>query len=282
MPTLKPWLKATQRLLMAASVGALLCLSRAAWAEGAGLFISAHELIFDQQTRSHSVHITNRGNRTGVYALSWIDHTMTEAGTLAIWKSAGHSPWSLQPYIRFSPRRVTLRPGESQRVRITLKKDREKLAEGELFSHLNVLVMNDNLEATQRPGNANSPAGNSSVKARTAISIPVIWRNTPDKPRADISVAAIGHDSVQLRIERIGQASTRGFLHLLHRDKGKAVELIDTQPFIIYSNIKQRLITLNLNSELPQRGQLEVYYSRNLDNTQQLSKQTRIPLQAEP
>jgi len=256
-----------------------LCLSESAAADGAGLLISAHELIFDRDTRSHSLHLNNRGNRTGVYTLKWVDHTMTEEGRLFTWKEPSQSPWSLQPYIRFSPRRVTLRPGESQRIRVALKSNRSEYEGGELFSHLNILTLNNNLEATTLPNR--STEGSSAgieIKTRSGINIPVVWRMMSDQPKAKITVKSTTDSSLTLNIQRIGRASNRGFLHVMHKLQGKSVQLGTVQPLIIYANIEERTTTLKFDAPLPQQGSLEIYYSKNQDNINQLLGQTGLQL----
>jgi len=256
-----------------------LCLSDSTAADGAGLFISANELIFDRNTRSHSLHITNRGNRTGVYTMSWIDHTMTEEGRLLAWKEPSQSPWSLQPYIRFSPRRVTLRPGESQRIRIALKSNRSEFEGGELFSHLRVLTLNNNLEATTSPNkNTAEVSPGIEIKTRSAINIPVVWRKTSAQPKATITLNSRTNMSLTLNIRRIGQVSNRGFLHVMHRFGGVSKALTNTSPFVIYANIENRTTTLNFDAALPQQGSLDIYYSSSKDDLDQLLGQTNLKL----
>jgi len=257
-----------------------LCLSESTAADGAGLLISAHELIFDRDTRSHSLHLNNRGNRTGVYTLSWVDHTMTKEGRLFIWKDPSQSPWSLQPYIRFSPRRVTLRPGESQRIRVALKSNRSEYEGGELFSHLNILTLNSNLEETKPPTKSTQEAATGiEIKTRSAINIPIVWRKTSDKPKAKITIESKTANSLTLKIQRIGQASNRGFLHVIHTLQGKSSPLRGVQPLIIYANIEERTTTLKFDSSIPQQGKLDIYYSKNNDNIDQMLGQTRLQLQ---
>lgn len=274
---------ASKKLLnISALIGCLflyMCFSEGAIAAGAGLFISAHELIFDKNTRSHALHITNRGDRTGVYAMSWVDHTMTEEGRLFTWKEPNQSPWSLQPYIRFSPRRVTLRPGESQRVRLVLKSNRSEFERGELFSHLKVLTLNSNLEATKKLSqSADKGSGGIEIKTRSAFKIPVVWRKMLPSPKAKVTIEEKTSSTLTLNIQRIGQASNRGFLHVMHTLKGEHRPLARVKPLVIYANIEKRLTTLNLDSPLPQQGSLEIYYSKSKDNIDQLLGQTTLQL----
>jgi len=204
---------------------------------------------------------------------------MTKEGRLFAWKDPSQSPWSLQPYIRFSPRRVTLRPGESQRIRVALKSNRSEYEGGELFSHLNIMTLNSNLEATKSPTNNTQEAATGiEIKTRSAINIPIVWRKTSDKPKAKITIESKTPNSLALKIQRIGQVSNRGFLHVIHTLQGESAPLIGVQPLIIYANIEERTATLKFDAPLPQQGNLEIYYSKNQDNFNQLLGQTELQL----
>lgn len=241
-------------------------------ASEASLFLTPQFIVFDDQSTSQAVHVVNRGNRTGVFAVRWIDHTMTEEGRLFTWEDPDRSPWSLQPYVRYSPRRVTLRPGESQLVRIALKKPYDKVPIGEYFSHLNVVTLNKNVEESIRQQEVGKEeeqeAGVFRVVARTGISIPVLWRHTRDQPAAEVEIDQ--WDPLQkllaLQVKRLGQVSTRGFLHVVIRRGEKETRLLDPHPLVIYPNISGRKVKLSLANSMLSGGQLYVYYSADKEH----------------
>lgn len=262
-------------------------------ASEASLFLTPQSLIFDDKSRSQSVHVVNRGSRTGVFAIRWIDHTMTEEGRLFTWKDPDKSPWSLQPYVRYSPRRVTLRPGESQLVRIALKKPYDQVPAGEYFSHLNVITLNKNVEESIRQyeqGEAGrgeegrkkeeQDTGVFRVVARTGISIPVLWRHTMDQPSAEVKIAAWNptQKTLGLQVKRLGQVSTRGFLHVIYRQAGKETRLLDPHPLVIYPNIHGRQVNLSLANAHLAGGELYVYYSSEKDHWNQPLGSASMPL----
>ena len=82
---------------------------------GAVLFIYPTIVMFEGNQRSAEITLTNRGDQTGTFEMSWSDLSMTPAGGLA--KYEGQAPWSVQPYVRYSPRRVKLAPSESGKLR---------------------------------------------------------------------------------------------------------------------------------------------------------------------
>ncbi|BFM14886.1 hypothetical protein R50073_10690 [Maricurvus nonylphenolicus] len=240
-------------------------------ASEASLFLTPQSIIFDEKSRSQAVHVVNRGNRTGVFAIRWIDHTMTEEGRLFTWKEPDKSPWSLQPYVRYSPRRVTLRPGESQLVRIALKKPYDQVPIGEYFSHLNVVMLNKNVEESirqQEEGSEEAEAGVFRVVARTGISIPVLWRHTRDQPAAEVEISQwnSSQQTLSLQVKRLGQVSTRGFLHVIYQQNGKEKRLLDPHPLVIYPNIDGRKVNLSLANRALAGGKLYVYYSADKEH----------------
>ncbi len=258
----------------------------AASATEASLFLTPQSLIFDDKSRSQSVHVVNRGNRTGVFAVRWIDHTMTEEGRLFTWKDPAQSPYSLQPYVRYSPRRVTLKPGESQLIRIALKKPIDQIPAGEYFSHLNVVTLNKNVEESIRHYESEQETGSThkassiQVIARTGISIPVVWRHTDEKPAAKVDVIRLDKKSNQLELDiiRIGNVSTRGFIHVVH-SKGRMEErIIQPHPLVIYPNIQLRRIQLMLGEAALNDGELWVYYSGNKEHWEKPLGRSYVPL----
>ncbi len=77
---------------------------------GAVLFIHPTLVLFEDNERSATITLSNRGDQTGTFEMSWTDMTMNADGGLV--KYEGEAPWSLQSYVRYSPRRVTLEPLE--------------------------------------------------------------------------------------------------------------------------------------------------------------------------
>lgn len=211
----------------------------------AQLFIHPTLVMFSGTQRSATVHVVNQGNATGVFELSWVDLQMTTAGGLS--PSQGTAPWSLQPFARYSPRRVTLRPGETQLVRIALRSGTEAL-DGEYYSHLRVVTLEDDLESASGEAEA---ADSVTIEARTAIAIPVIWRNSDAEPDAVIESARFDTASGALIVElrRAGELSTRGFLHVLGRaDPGGASRpLADPMPVVIYPSTERRIVTVPMS-----------------------------------
>jgi fimbrial chaperone protein len=246
-------------------------LSSAAYAQKASLFIHPTKIEMAQKSRGATVHITNRGNATGTFSISWVDMLMDEAGGISVQKQG--SAWSLQPWVRYSPRRITLAPGQSQVIKVAVNR-RKKAPTKEFFSHLKVLTLNSNVGSVDasKTSSLNNAA---TVTARSAMAIPVIWRNLNEPAEAIISDVNINttESTVTVRVKRLGEASTRGYLQVYATDARKITNrLIDPIPVIIYPNIQTRHIKIDINDRLSRAirdGRLHIVYARDVDDQAQ-------------
>ncbi len=235
------------------------------------LFMHPTLVMFEDNQRSAVVTLTNRGDQTGTFELSWSDMTMRPEGGVTQYE--GQAPWSLQPYVRYSPRRVMLEPSETQIVKFGLRRGQD-VPEGEYYSHFRVLALNSQ-DSSAEQADADEPAAVSGVtiKARTAIAIPIIWRNSRATSSASIESVRIDRDANRLTVtvRRHGQLSVRGYLHLFETaPDGTRSSLAEPVPLIIYPSIEARTIAIAVKDDviagsLP-RG-TEVYYSPDLEIT---------------
>ncbi len=236
---------------------------------GAVLFIYPTLVLLEGTQRSAEITLTNRGDQTGTFEMSWADMTMTPEGGLV--KLEGQAPWSIQPHVRYSPRRVRLAPSEAQIIKIALRPG-EDVAEGEYYSHFRVLTLNSEDPSAEQTDTADRSPG-VSINARVAIAIPVVWRNSQATPSASIESVRVDRDANQLTVDvrRFGQLSVRGYLHVFETAPGGTRNfLAEPIPLVMYPSIATRLTVITLNDgvlagSLP-RG-AEVSYSSDLELT---------------
>ncbi len=248
----------------------VLLLPKVVWAGKAELFIHPTLVELSNRQRSATVNIVNRGDAIGVFVIKWVDFAMTPEGGLAT--QDGVAPWSLQPHVRYSPRRVTLMPGETQLVKIALRRDTD-VADGELYSHLKVLTLNNDVNSLVDGEVADSASLRRTVtiETRSAIAIPVIWRNSKSNPRATIESVKIDSDMSQVVVDvrRIGDLSTRGYLHVVRIGAdGTHQALADPMPLVIYPMLERRVVTVPLKVDFGDADlgiHTEVVYSADLD-----------------
>jgi P pilus assembly chaperone PapD len=248
---------------------AILSLVPALAQAGAVLFIHPTLVVFEGNERSASITLSNRGDQTGTFEMSWTDMTMTPTGGLV--KNEGPAPWSLQSYVRYSPRRVTLAPAESQVVRIAVRRGMD-VPEGEYYSHFRVLTLNSEDPSAAEADTSEEVAAAVVIEARSAVAIPIVWRNSRASSSASIEGVRINQDTNQLSIDvlRHGPLSVRGYLHVFETADGARSPLAEPVPLVIYPNLDARTMAIELNDGVIaanlSRG-TEVYYSTDLEVT---------------
>mgnify|MGYP001386822519 CR=1 FL=1 len=89
-------------------------------------------LAFSDRTRQGEVYLHNTGPKSATYRISFQHYRMDEDGRL---REVENLEASAAALLRFSPRQVTLAPGERQVVRLQLRRP-EQLPEGEYRVHL--------------------------------------------------------------------------------------------------------------------------------------------------
>lgn len=99
------------------------------------LLISPTRVIFDKKTRTASISVVNAGNEANTYRIEFVQRRMKEDGGFENVKKALPGEQFSNKMIRYSPRQVSLQPGQAQAVRLMLRKP-SNLAEGEYRSHL--------------------------------------------------------------------------------------------------------------------------------------------------
>lgn len=234
---------------------------------GAVLFIHPTLVVFEGNERSATVTLSNRGDQTGTFEMSWTDMIMTPDGGLV--KHEGPAPWSLQSYVRFSPRRVTLAPLEAQVVRIALRRGAD-VPEGEYFSHFRVLTINSEDPSAAEDDTSEQVAAAVVIEARSAVAIPIVWRNSRASSSASIEAVRIDQDTNQLSVDvqRHGPVSVRGYLHVLDTTNGARESLATPVPLVIYPNLDGRTMSIELNEGIMaanlKRG-TQVFYSSDLE-----------------
>ncbi|WP_109117101.1 hypothetical protein [Azospirillum sp. TSO22-1] len=106
-------------------------------APAAATFIMDPVITFDDRTRDAAVRINNNGAAAMSYRIDVVNLRKDAKGQ---WVDAGPpQPGDrfVKDYVRFAPRQVTIQPGETQSVRISLRLP-ANLPTGEYRSHLRV------------------------------------------------------------------------------------------------------------------------------------------------
>lgn len=253
------------------------------WA-GAVLFIYPTLVMFEGNNRSATITLINRGDAIGTFETSWSELSMTSEGVLVKFEG-DPPPWSVQPYVRYSPRRVRLEPSESQVIKIALRRGMD-VPEGEYHSHFRVLTLNvEDLEdgSMEAPDAPDTDAA-VTITARSAVAIPIIWRNSQSSPGATIESVSIDRDTNQLTVDvrRQGSLSVRGYLHVLgDTADGERAALAEPVPLVIYPSLEKRAMAITLNEGITADA-LEkntvVVFSTNTDDVSQETTLASYPI----
>ena len=126
---------------------------------------SSYRFALDPQNRQQSFTLTNRGALTSRWTLGFSHNKVLADGQLQTVKDADQVANSASPYLRFSPKRVTIAPNGSQTVRLALKRVRNQ-EKGEFVSYLRFSCVDDIRVAT----------GTLGVTPRINYNIPVVVR----------------------------------------------------------------------------------------------------------
>ena len=155
----------------------------------ADLNVSPKRVVLGADARAAAIYVFNRGDAPASYSIGLVDRAMTPDGQIralndpTLQKDAPNTAARLksaQALLTYTPRRVTLAPGESQIVRLRVNRPTD-LAPGEYHTHLTVTALppeDSGLTAEQAAGPAATQVI-TKINTLFSISIAVIVRNGP-------------------------------------------------------------------------------------------------------
>ena len=233
--------------------------------------LSPTRFVLDGTQRTAAVDVINKGDATGSYRIEIVDMIMPERGAIREIDNGQTDPYSLKAFARISPRKVILKPGEDQMVRILLRKPRN-LQDGEYRSHLKVTLTEDNLDEAQ----TKKPSTNLAIviRPRLAFTIPIILRQGETHYNVGIEHARVYYAEqdtkktspmLELLFTHEGNRSSMGDLKVTHiSPTGKSTVLTYFPGIAIYRDADRRRISVPLS--VPDgvdltAGQLQVSYT---------------------
>lgn len=143
----------------------------------ADLLVTPTRLTFEARERTEQVTLINTGTETRTYKLEWLEQKQTEGLGYSIMTGDGVEQFNIaSPYIRFSPRRVRLAPGESQMVKLLLRRKAD-MNSPEYRSHLKFTALPP---AADNESTDSSDSSGMSIKFNvlTSYTIPVVISNS--------------------------------------------------------------------------------------------------------
>jgi hypothetical protein len=111
-----------------------------AGARAQGVSVAPSRILLDGRTRSATVFLSNRGDRTETYRISLVPMLMQEDGGLVRADSTQHELAAFsEDVVRYSPRRVVIPAGGSQTVRLLVRRPPDMPSgDHEFRAHLSV------------------------------------------------------------------------------------------------------------------------------------------------
>lgn len=154
-----------------------------AQARNAELLLSPTRVVLEGGKRYVTVIVRNNGDGVGRYKIDLVDTIMHENGGISMREDGSKDEFSAIDLLSISPRSMTLKPDESQNVRILVKM-KDDLPDGEYRSHLRVKMTENDLDlATGKP--AAQEGASVVLKPLMTTVIPVIIR----KGKTDFKVS---------------------------------------------------------------------------------------------
>jgi hypothetical protein len=245
-----------------------------AWANRAEVLLLPTRVVMENGDRFTTVVVKNVGNATGNFSVSVIDMAMKEDGLVTELPQGQTDPYSAIPYLRVAPRSITLKAGETQNVRIMLRKP-EGLAAGEYRSHLRLSLDNDNVEGTDDQANplnpTKQPEAHIAVKANLVLVIPVIVHNGDTTLNMKITSPKIvrdakGKPSLNLTLLREGSRSSMGDFTITYTGSDGHAQPLKNFPGVpVYRPLDKRTVVIPLD-DIPKgvdlnTGKLNIAYA---------------------
>lgn len=221
-----------------------------------GISVIPNRVVLEGRTRAAEVLLKNSGTVRASFRVSMVEKDMTEEGRLAD-RVRQENEITAASLVRFSPRQVDLDPGESQIVRLQVRKP-ENLPDGEYRSHL---LLQGIPPARKAESIREEDAGRTlsfGITQVLGISIPVIVRQ--GNLSAEVSLAHGDpvfyqppyKDSapvISLWLERKGTRSFVGDMKVTLEaggDKPKGTVLWELKSVGIYTNLGRRKVFLGV------------------------------------
>ncbi len=231
------------------------------------LMIMPKRLVFDGSQRSQEINLANTGSDTAVYAISFVNYKMTEAGNFEQVEEPEEGQRFAEDFLRYFPRRVSLAPNEAQTVRVQLTRT-GNLEQGEYRSHMYFRAVEEQTalgEEEIQEGEGISI----NIKTVFGISIPIIiqeGQSTTSIELTDIELHNQGENpKLSLVLNRTGNMSVYGNIKVDHiSPEGTTTEIGMVKGVSVYTPNGRRNFSFELRNagEVDlSRGKLEITYS---------------------
>ncbi|MCK0163145.1 hypothetical protein [Marinobacter sp. S6332] len=223
----------------------------------------------DADNRSATLVLRNTSQGARTYRLMWEDKRVNEAGNYVMVEPDQNWP-SASGMIRFSPRQITVGPGENQTVRLNFRPPAD-LKPGEYRSHLKLQVIGEESEPAGvfEMDDPDREGVSFRLFMQMSFSIPVIARykvSAPEVKIADVAVVPATNQTnmaLAITLERTGEASSSGDLIVeMQRNANSPVERIGSSKEVsVFHETSRKIVKVSLrDSAVPAGAWIRVAY----------------------
>jgi P pilus assembly chaperone PapD len=188
----------------------------------ASLLISPTRIAFGERDRAQRVTLINSSSEVKTYRLEWVEQRVNSQGGYEKLSPEQAATFPVaSKYIRFTPRQVTLQPGQRQTIKLLARRGKE-IQNNEYRSHLRFTALPSRTNNT-------SPMSGVAMKLNLLMSytIPVVLRNGPLDVSAKIerielqtNTSIPGEAHILVNLSREGKMSTTGKLVAFYKPLG--------------------------------------------------------------
>ena len=231
-----------------------------------GVLVAPTRLVFDNRRRTAEVNLTNTGNVPGDYRVYLVRMEMdADGGIREVPLEPALGQVAARDLIRFAPKIVSLKPQESQAVRVQLRKPAD-LPDGE---YRVFMVFRDEPPPPPEPaaGDPANPPKGISVQITTlfGVAIPVLIRQGPTSAKVAITGLTLAPDGKRLDfvLERTGNQSVHGDLKASFLPRaGKPRTLGEINGLSVFSPNPLRKVAMALEGAAPAGpGRIQLAYT---------------------
>jgi hypothetical protein len=254
------------------------------------LMVTPTRIVFEGNDRTKQVNLINNGSETGSFRISFVRRNMTADGNFEDVPENETGMYS-DEIIRFSPRQVTLPPGQSQTVRLMLRKKRNT-QDGEYRSHMLFQTLPDPATSDiNKLSNKNTKALSVELIPIIGITIPVIVRQGDVSSTVSLSDFELQQDNtvkadktLSLKINRQGNGSAYGDIRVYFTpaEGGRTVVLGRINGVAVYTPLASRSVDIRLQAPAGQNltnGELHItYLEPGKDETTGLLAESRLAI----
>lgn len=209
----------------------------------ASLGFSPQRIVLKDNQRSTSLTLTNRGDTEAIFRISMTDVIYNPDGTVTQTIKPPPGYPTARQLIRFSPRQVQLKPGETQRVRVLLKSPK-RIADGEYRIHALMKQVPD-ANSSNKTSDDDKKTLKGDISFSQAVAIPIIVRRGVSNTKSGIASIKRQDSKLNLMLWRTGNQSTYNNIEVYAGKVTESRKVTEIKGFSVPVPNTKRILSLN-------------------------------------